>query len=231
MLRRLRACSGLRANGETMDLDAPPPGEARPAKASLFARAPKPPPPPPREPKKKRGRGFGLSQLSAFLSFVLVGVFVGLGGFVAVLLAERRVGPLAEEKTIVLTREDDDGPIADQLQKAGVISSSTLFSMMALLDGQRSALKRGEYKFPAGISMREDPSQTLCVDVAIGNPIRRRSEQRGYPPGQERAEIDRHHIGARREDQGDEGATREAARGECRLHRAGTRPQRARCDR
>src|SRR3954453_10040499 len=98
-----------------MDFDAPPPGEARPVKASLFARAPKPapPPPPPREPKKKRGRGFGLSQLSAFLSLVLVGVFVGLAGFVAVLPAERRAGPLTEEKVVVLTREDDDGPIAD----------------------------------------------------------------------------------------------------------------------
>ncbi len=138
-----------------MDDHATPSGDSRQAKASLFARAPKSPPPPPREPKKKRSRGSGLSQLSAFLSLVLVGVFVGLAGFVAVLLAETRAGPLAEDKTVVITREDDDGPIADQLEAAGVIDSSALFSIMALLDGQRGALKRGEYAFKAGATMRE----------------------------------------------------------------------------
>ena len=124
------------------------------ARASLLSRAPKPSPPPPREPSK-RPRRSGLSGLSALLSFVLVGVFVGLGGFVALLLAERRGGPLEQEKVVVLTREDDDGPIADQLEKSGVVENGMMFSIMALLDGQRSALKRGEYKFPAHASMRD----------------------------------------------------------------------------
>jgi UPF0755 protein len=139
-----------------MDSNAPPPGDIPPSKASLFSRAPKPPKPPkpPPEPKKKR-RGSGLSQFSAFLSLVLVGAVVGLGGFIAVLLAETRAGPLAEEKVVVLTREDDDGPLADQLEKAGVIDSSTVFGIMTLLDGRRRELKRGEYRFPAGVSMRE----------------------------------------------------------------------------
>ena len=139
-----------------MDLDPAPYGDSKPAKASLFARARKAASPPPREPKlKKRSRGLGLGAISAFLSLVLVGVFVGLAGFVAVSLAERRPGPLQAEKVVVLTREDDDGPLADQLEKAGVITNSALFSMMALFDGERGALKRGEYKFPAGVSMRE----------------------------------------------------------------------------
>jgi UPF0755 protein len=87
------------------------------------------------------------------LSLLLVGIIVGVGGFVAVLVAERRPGPLTQDKVVVLTREDDDGPLADQLEKAGVIENSALFSIMTLLDGQRHALKRGEYKFPAGVSM------------------------------------------------------------------------------
>jgi UPF0755 protein len=78
-----------------------------------------------------------------------------LAGFVGVLVAERKTGPLTEDKTVLLTREDDDGPIADQLEKAGVIENSTLFYVMTVLDGQRSALKRGEYAFKAGLSMRE----------------------------------------------------------------------------
>jgi UPF0755 protein len=139
-----------------MDDNAHPPGEGEPARASLFARARKPAvPPPPREPKKKRPRRPGLASLSGVLSFVLVGVFVGLAGFVGILVAERKAGPLTEDKTVLLTREDDDGPIADQLEKAGVIENATLFYLMTVLDGQRSALKRGEYAFKAGLSMRE----------------------------------------------------------------------------
>jgi UPF0755 protein len=139
-----------------MDDKAHPPGEGEPVRASLFARARKPAtPPPPREPKKKRPRRAGLASLSGVLSFVLVGVFVGLAAFVGVLVAERKAGPLTEDKTVLLTREDDDGPIADQLEKAGVIENATLFYLMTVLDGQRSALKRGEYAFKAGLSMRE----------------------------------------------------------------------------
>ena len=127
--------------------------EPEAAKASLFsrARAPKPP----KEIKKKRSRSSLFSQLSVVLSLVLVGALVGMAGFVTVLLAERRAGPLAEDKTVILGREDDDGAISDQLERAGVIDNGALFSMMTLLDGQRSALKRGEYEFHAGISMRE----------------------------------------------------------------------------
>ncbi len=139
-----------------MDDKAHPPGDSEPVRASLFSRARKPATPtPPREPKKKRPRRPGLASLSGVLSFVLVGVFVGLAGFVGVLVAERKTGPLTEDKTVLLTREDDDGPIADQLEKAGVIENSTLFYLMTVLDGQRSALKRGEYAFKAGLSMRE----------------------------------------------------------------------------
>jgi UPF0755 protein len=129
--------------------------EPEAAKASLFARARAPKPPRDPKPKKKRSRSSLFSQLSVVFSLVLVGAFVGMAGFVTVLLSERRAGPLAEDKTVILGREDDDGPIADQLEKAGVIDNSTIFSIMTLLDGQRSALKRGEYDFHAGISMRE----------------------------------------------------------------------------
>ncbi len=141
-----------------MDSNANPSGDPKKGKASLFSRASKPSsptPPPQREPKVRRRRVSGLSQISAFISFVLVAVLVVIGGFVAVLLAERRPGPLGQEKVVVLTREDDDGPLADQLEKAGVIENSALFSIMTLLDGQRGKLKRGEYKFPAGVSMLE----------------------------------------------------------------------------
>jgi len=136
-----------------MDSNATPSDESKAGGAGLFWRARKRGGPPPREPKKKPPRGFGFSQLSALLSFLLVAFVVCIGGFVAMLVAERRPGPLAQDTVLVLSREDDGGPIADQLAKAGVIENSAMFSIMTLLDGQRHALKRGEYKFPANVSM------------------------------------------------------------------------------
>ncbi len=55
---------------------------------------------------------------------------IGLGGFAAALLEINSAGPLAEDKVVLLTREDDGGPIGDQLERAGVIDSATLFSAM-----------------------------------------------------------------------------------------------------
>ncbi len=52
-------------------------------------------------------------------------------------------------------REDDGGSIAEQLERAGVVDSATWFSLLTLLDGNRSVLKRGEYEFKAGVSMNE----------------------------------------------------------------------------
>ena len=137
-------------------MDGNPSGDPKLApRRGLFGRGGTRAPKPPREPKRRRSGRFGLSQLSALLSFALVGILIGVGGFVGLLVAERKAGPLTQDKTVVLTREDDDGPIGDQLEKAGVIDNGTLFSVMTLVDGQRSSLKRGEYEFHAGVSMRD----------------------------------------------------------------------------
>src|SRR5271169_6656978 len=63
-------------------------------------------PPAPTSPKRRRPRGSGLSQLSAFLSFVLIGAVIGLVAFGAALVEARRPGPLIAEKTVLITRED-----------------------------------------------------------------------------------------------------------------------------
>ena len=67
----------------------------------------------------------------------------------------RAPGPLTADKIVNIVREDDGGSIADQLERAGVIDSATWFTVLTLLDGHRSTLKRGEYEFKAGISMNE----------------------------------------------------------------------------
>jgi UPF0755 protein len=138
------------------DKSDPKAGRQQP-RASLFQRAPKPAP----EPKKiqpppvKRRRRSGLGIFSALLSFALVGALIGLGAFVLALLEINRPGPLTTDKVVILTREDDGGSIGEQLERAGVIDSALLFSVVTLADGTRSGLKRGEYEFKAQSNLRE----------------------------------------------------------------------------
>ena len=131
-------------------------GDGKPAKVSLFGRR-SGVLPPRREPPKmnKRRRRTGLSTLSGFVSFVLFGAFIGLAAFGAALVEVRRDGPLDQDKVVILTREDDGGPIAEQLERNGVIDSALLFSALSLVDGSRGALKRGEYAFRAHMSLRD----------------------------------------------------------------------------
>jgi UPF0755 protein len=141
-------------------MSAPPSngGEPPRARASLFRRAPKPAPiesEPPQPKKPKKPRRSLLSSFSAFLTFVLVGAVLALSAVAWLMMEGRKPGPLVADKTVNIVREDDGGSIADQLERAGVIDNSTWFTLLTLLDGNRSALKRGEYEFKAAISMNE----------------------------------------------------------------------------
>ena len=138
-----------------------------PARVSLFGRRAAAPTEPPSAPKPKRRRRAGLSGLSAFLSFVLIGAFIGLVAFAAALVEERKTGPLTADKVVLIEREDDGGPIADQLERDGVIESAPLFSAMTLVDGSHGGLKRGEYAFKAGINMREVEQELLSGKVML----------------------------------------------------------------
>jgi UPF0755 protein len=113
----------------------------------------------------RRRRRSGLGIFSALLSFVLVGALIGVGGLVAALLEINRTGPLAEDKVVVLTREDDSGSIGEQLERAGVIDSAVMFAGMTLVDGTRSGLKRGEYEFKAHSSLKEVEALLLSHKV------------------------------------------------------------------
>jgi UPF0755 protein len=93
--------------------------------------------------------------VSGFLSFVLVGALLAIGAVAWLMMEARKPGPLTADKVVNIVREDDGGSIAEQLERAGVIDSATRFSLLTLLDGNRSVLKRGEYEFKAGVSMNE----------------------------------------------------------------------------
>ena len=142
-------------------MSAPPTngGEPPRARASLFRSATTPAPAPrgdpPRSRKPKKPRRATLSSLSAFLTFVLIGALLTFGAVAWLMMEARKPGPLVADKIVNIVREDDGGGIADQLERAGVIDNATWFTLLTLLDGNRSALKRGEYEFRAAVSMNE----------------------------------------------------------------------------
>jgi peptidoglycan lytic transglycosylase G len=146
------------------------PGSA-PQRVSLFGRprAPTPPerPQKPAPEKPPRRRRSGISGLSGALSFALIFGLLGLGVIVWSVIDARKPGPLAADKVVLIDREDDGGPIGDQLEHAGVIDSGLWFSVMTLLDGSRGGLKRGEYAFKAGVSLRDVESELLSGRVVL----------------------------------------------------------------
>jgi UPF0755 protein len=101
------------------------------------------------------------------LSFALVFGLLGLGVVVWTVVSARKPGPLTADKVVTIEREDDSGPIGDQLEHAGVIDSGLWFSAMTLLDGSRSALRRGEYAFKAGVSLRDVENELLTGKVVL----------------------------------------------------------------
>jgi UPF0755 protein len=107
----------------------------------------------------------GLSSLSGLLTFVLLGALATVGALVWLMKEARSPGPLAEDKVVMITREDDAAGIADQLERAGVINSAMWFNLLTVLDGNRGALKRGEYAFKAGMTMNDIENDLIAHRV------------------------------------------------------------------
>jgi UPF0755 protein len=107
----------------------------------------------------------GLSGVSGLLTFVLLGALATVGALAWLLKESRSPGPLAADKVVMIVREDRG--IADQLEWAGVIDSALWFNVLTLLDGNRAALKRGEYAFKAGMSMNDIENELLAHRVVM----------------------------------------------------------------
>ena len=134
---------------------------------SLFGRAaqpsatlPKPAPtagPPPKKPRRT-----GLGRFSGFLSFLTIAAVAGVGAFAWERIEARRAGPLTADKVVLLTHEDSDGSIGEQLERAGVIDSALWFSALTILDGNSRSLKRGEYEFKASASLTQVEEELIA---------------------------------------------------------------------
>ena len=107
----------------------------------------------------------GLSSLSGLLTFVLLGALATVGALAWLMKEARSPGPLTEDKVVMIEREDATASIADQLERAGVIDSAMWFNVLTLLDGNRGALKRGEYAFKASMSMNDVENELIAHRV------------------------------------------------------------------
>jgi UPF0755 protein len=152
------------------------PGEGKEKpRASLFGRARDPAPaiaaPPARkEPKRKepkKPRSLTISSLSGLLTFVLLGAVVAIAAVAWLMMESGKPGSLAENKVVNILREDDGGSIADQLERAGVIDNAIWFNLLTLFDGNRAALKRGEYEFRAGDSLRQVEATVMSGKIVL----------------------------------------------------------------
>jgi UPF0755 protein len=110
-------------------------------------------PPPPK--RSKAARSSTVNFLNAIFT-VLTVIVLGAGGFAW--LARQRFdapGPLTMPAVVVIPNAAGTGAIADLLEKRGVVSDATTFSLAAKLQGEAGNLKAGEFEFPPGVSMRE----------------------------------------------------------------------------
>ena len=146
---------------------------------NLFGRASKRPSSVPALPAPPKPPRMDLSGVSGLLTFVLLGALATVGALAWLLKESRSPGPLEADKVAMIVPEDDGGSIADQLERAGVIDSALWFNLLTLLDGNRGALKRGEYEFKASISMNELENQLIthrnpgrAALEAVANPTR-----------------------------------------------------------
>lgn len=129
------------------------PAERAPAR-SRGAGPSTPPPPPPVKPRRRRQSplvGY-LSGLFTFLTLVALG-FAGAFYWGKVTFDEP--GPLAQETTVLIPRNQGVGDIAESLARAGVVDHPKVFEAGVRLYRNNDKLRYGEYAFPARVSMRE----------------------------------------------------------------------------
>jgi len=98
----------------------------------------------------------------------LVVAVLGAGGYWLYREAEGP-GPLAEARTLVILPKSGIGAIGDLLGDKGVIRHGFVFQLAAGLSARGSALKAGEYEFPAHVSVL----QALEI-IAAGRMVKHR---------------------------------------------------------
>ncbi|WP_020185190.1 endolytic transglycosylase MltG [Methylopila sp. 73B] len=130
--------------------------EATPADRRVASKGPEtPPPPPPAKKRARRRHGAVVGYLSGIFTFLSLVALAAAGAFYYGKVTFDQPGPLAQETSILIPRNQGVSEISDQLARAGVIDHPKVFEIGVRLYRNNDKLRYGEYGFPAGVSMRE----------------------------------------------------------------------------
>lgn len=89
--------------------------------------------------------------LSLILGFCLLLALLGLGAFYDF----TRPGPLPQDQVQLIEKGESIHTMAEQLEKAGIVSRGFLFKAYVALYGKHKSLKAGEYLFPLKASYKD----------------------------------------------------------------------------
>jgi UPF0755 protein len=118
--------------------------------------------------------------LSVLVLFAAAITTIAAGLLVWLFVAFNAAGPSAEPRTVVIARGLSVEDIGKLLVTRGVVSNQLVFSLGVRLSGKASALKSGEYAFPASVSAR------AAMDVLVSGRtvVRRLTLPEGWTTGQ-----------------------------------------------
>ena len=113
-----------------------------------------PPAPPPKARRRRRSSPF-IAMMSGLFTAVLV--VAGLAGASIAMVGSqsRAPGPLASDRVLIIPKDSGLTEIADLLQREGMIEHPWAFRISALVSGNWTKLKAGEYLFKARISQAD----------------------------------------------------------------------------
>lgn len=117
-------------------------------------------PPPEIAPRSRSGSGF-IGKLSSFFTFLIVLGALAFAGLMFVQNGIQAPGPLENAKVVVIPRNTGTTEIAAILEREGVISQKSLFSIASWFGKKKGSLKAGEFQFKAGVSIAE------AIDILI----------------------------------------------------------------
>ncbi|WP_439499025.1 endolytic transglycosylase MltG [Bosea sp. (in: a-proteobacteria)] len=127
-----------------------------------------PPAPPPKARRRRRSPFIGMLSGLFTAALVLAGLF---GAGIAMVGSQSKApGPLASDRVLIIPKESGLTEIADLLQREGLIEHPWAFRVSALVSGNWTKLKAGEYLFKARAS-QQDILEIIAAGKAVEHSV------------------------------------------------------------
>lgn len=127
-----------------------------------------PPAPPPKARRRRRSPFIGMLSGLFTAALVVAGLF---GAGIAMVGSQSKApGPLASDRVLIIPRESGLTEIAELLQREGLIEHPWAFRVSALVSGNWTKLKAGEYLFKARAS-QQDILEIIAAGKAVEHSV------------------------------------------------------------